>query len=312
MSGLLRVEVREEGREPLPAIHVAPPFIIGSSLNARVRLPANVAQPEHVRVDANRYTLDGTTHDIGTGTTLELGAYRVTLAPAAADAVPTPPQRTESLARELMRSLLGTAGAPTLEIVSGSLAGAKRPLQPPDSTLVIGRGDEANWIIADDDLSRTHAEIRRTLDGITIVDLDSKNGTKVDGKSIDEHILRDGARILLGKLAFVFRDPSEQQLAALISSPPPAEAAQRSRSASGSPRQRSQRRESSSGDEPRTRGEGEPRAHGEGKPRVRSNDPRARRGDQPSTRGTASALPFYAAIAIMLVALGGLVWILSS
>ena len=274
MTALIQVEVREDGSEPLPALHVAPPFVIGSSVTARVRLPATVAQPEHVRVDDGRYVVDGTTHEIGSGATIEIGAYRVTLGPAAADAVPSPPQRTESLARELMRSLLGTAGAPTLEIMNGRLAGAKRPLPPPDSTFVIGRGDEANWIIADDDLSRTHARLRRTLEGVMITDLDSKNGTKIDGERIDgEQPLRDGARIELGKLAFVFRDPSEQQLAKLTAAPPKA-----SRTPATSPRQAS----------------------------AASARPDA------TPRSAASTLPFYGALLLMVVALGGLVWILSS
>lgn len=264
MAALVRVEVREDGHEPLPAIHLAPPFVIGSSVTARVRLPAAVAKPEHASVEDGRYILDGASHDIGTGATLEIGAYRVTLSPAAADAAATPPQRTESLARELMRSLLGTAGAPTLEITSGPLAGAKRPLPPPDSTFVIGRGDEANWIIADDDLSRTHAEIRRTLDGVTIVDLDSKNGTKVDGESIDGATpIRDGAEIKLGKLAFRFRDPSEQQLAKLAPAPATPKVSRAAPPAATPPRR-------------------------------------------------PSALPFYGALVLMVVALAGLVWILSS
>jgi hypothetical protein len=121
----------------------------------------------------------------------------------------TPPQRTDSLARELVRSLLGTDGAPTLTIERGPHAGAKRLLAPPESVLVIGRGDEADWPILDEDLSRTHVEIRRGWDGVTVRDLGSSNGTRLAGKRVKRAALRDGQLLELGALAIRFRDPVE-------------------------------------------------------------------------------------------------------
>jgi hypothetical protein len=221
---MLRVEVSEAGQGALPAVDVDDAVVmIGSATGARIRLPAGAAQREHVRIEGNRWRavapvkVDGEARDggdIGDGVTLELGDYRVHLAPAPPGAQAAPVQRTESLARELMRNLLGTAGAPTLEVERGPLAGAKRMLPPPESKVVIGRGDEANWIIADKDLSRTHAEVRRGWDGTRIVDLGSKNGTKVDGDQVGERgtMLRDGSLVELGPIVMRFRDPAERQL----------------------------------------------------------------------------------------------------
>jgi hypothetical protein len=295
MGRLWSVVVAEAGQPALPAVHLEAPFVIGSSITARVRLPSAAAEPDHVRIEAGGQWRalapivgDGQSGEIGNGVTLAIGSYNVTLSPAVDGAAPTPPQRTESLARELMRSLLGTAGAPTLEIASGPLAGAKRSLAPPDSTLVIGRGDEANWIIDDNDLSRAHAEVRRTLDGTTVKDLDSKNGTKVDGEQIDgETPLRDGSRVELGKLALVFRDPAEKHL-------PPVERPATARGASSSPAA--------------ARGASSPPAA------TRSTGAATAPASNAATaaRVQASTLPFYAAIAIMLVALAGLIWVLSS
>ena len=288
MSKLWSVVVAEAEQPPLPPIHLETPFVIGSSLDARVRLPSAVAQPEHVRVEADgrwralaKIGGDSTEGPIGEGVTLTIGTYRVTMSPAAAGATPTPPQRTESLARELLRNLLGNSAAPTLEVASGPLAGAKRPLAAPESTLVIGRGDEAGWIIADDDLSRAHAEVRRTWDGIFITDLDSKNGTKVAGTRIDEPtLLRDGMRFELGKVAFVFRDPTEKHLppAAATRSPPPVQRTRRESDGLTPSRSESARRRPTHGD----------------------------------ARGRVSTAPFYLAVAIMVLALAGLVWVLSS
>lgn len=210
---MLRIEVREEGQGALPAVDVDDAsFVIGSSPGARIRLPAAQVLPEHVRIDGLRWrTADGA-GDIGDGVTLELGNYRVRIAPAPAGSVPATPQRTESLARELMRGLLGDGAAPTLELIRGRGAPSRRALQPPESTLVIGRGDEAGWIIVDEDLSRMHAEIRRGWDGTRIIDRGSKNGTKVDGTRVTDAPLHDGATIELGKVVFRFEDPADRRL----------------------------------------------------------------------------------------------------
>jgi len=123
------------------------------------------------------------------------------------------PQRTESLARELIRGLMGTNAAPTIEVVRGPGAGSKRDLPPPEATWIIGRGDEATWVLLDEDLSREHVELVRGWDGVTIRDLGSKNGTRVDGVKIAEPtMLRDGAKIELGNCELVFRDPAERHL----------------------------------------------------------------------------------------------------
>jgi pSer/pThr/pTyr-binding forkhead associated (FHA) protein len=122
------------------------------------------------------------------------------------------PQRTESLARELVRGLLGSTAAPSLELTRGPSPG-KRELPPPEATWVIGRGDDATWVILDEDLSREHIEITRAWDGVWIRDLGSKNGTRVNGERIDGRVaLRDGATIEAGNCELVFRDPAERHL----------------------------------------------------------------------------------------------------
>ncbi|HEY1817657.1 MAG TPA: FHA domain-containing protein [Kofleriaceae bacterium] len=218
---MLRVEVSEEAHPALPPIDIADgSFVIGSAPTARVRLPANAARPEHVRVYARlgsaspRWRSQSASGEIGDGHTFEIGHYRVHVAPSPADAAASPSKRTESLARELVRSLLGANAAPSLEVERGDHAGAKRALAPPESVLVIGRGDDAGWSIPDSDLSKTHAEIRRGWDGVRVLDLGSKNGTRVDRQRVGDTgaELRDGALLELGKLALRYRDPAETHL----------------------------------------------------------------------------------------------------
>jgi hypothetical protein len=223
---VLRFQVSEDGQPALPAVDIADAVVlIGSATGARIRLPSWVARDTHVRIDAATWVAladvraDGVARpagdggSLGAGMTFELGPYRVRVAPAPPGTAASPPQRTESLARELVRSLLGSSAAPSLEVERGPLVGASRALPPPEAILVIGRGDDAGWVILDEDLSRLHLEVRRGWDGITARDLESKNGTRVGGVRITgETELSDGDRIELGNVVLRFRDPAERHL----------------------------------------------------------------------------------------------------
>ena len=69
-------------------------------------------------------------------------------------------------------------------------------------------------MILDGDLSKRHAEIRRGWDGVRVIDLESKNGTRVDGIATRDGELRDGALLELGTVQLRYRDPAERHLAA--------------------------------------------------------------------------------------------------
>ncbi len=217
---MLRVEVSEEGRPALPAIDVSDPvFVIGSAAQARIRLPAAAARAEHVIVDtaAGTWRCADQTGVVGEGYTFSIGGYRVRVAVAPPGSLASPPQRTESLARELVRGLLGASSAPSLTVERGPHAGAVRNLPPPDAIYVIGRGDDAQWIFDDPDLSKRHLEIRRSWDGTSAVDLGSKNGTRLEGHVLpatDGLELRSGMLLELGSLALRYRDPAEAHLGA--------------------------------------------------------------------------------------------------
>src|SRR5258706_14376839 len=123
----------EIGSDPLPPLDIDDAtFVIGSEPSARVRLPPAHAAPRHLVVDNTDNPVGPIVRtaadilSIGSGIAIDVGNYRVKIMPAPAGAVATPPQRTESLARELMRGLLGADGAPTLVIERGPLIGAKR------------------------------------------------------------------------------------------------------------------------------------------------------------------------------------------
>ena len=65
--------------------------------------------------------------------------------------------------------------------------------------ITIGRLPECTIVLNDPNTSRRHAEIRRGLQGTTVVDLGSTNGTKVNGQRITgDHTLAAGDIITVG------------------------------------------------------------------------------------------------------------------
>jgi adenylate cyclase len=70
--------------------------------------------------------------------------------------------------------------------------------------VVIGRSPDCHVVLRDFGISRQHAKIVVTDDGVNIQDLKSKNGTQVNGVPVVEAPLKDGDRILLGKFQITF------------------------------------------------------------------------------------------------------------
>jgi pSer/pThr/pTyr-binding forkhead associated (FHA) protein len=75
-------------------------------------------------------------------------------------------------------------------------------LDSPD--LVIGRGREAHLILMDDGASRLHARFERHEAGFRMLDLDSGNGTFVNGRRIQYSELYDGDLIAIGRTRIRF------------------------------------------------------------------------------------------------------------
>lgn len=72
------------------------------------------------------------------------------------------------------------------------------------AALTIGRATDALVRLTDTSVSRRHAEVRRTGDGWTLVDLGSTNGTRVNGSPITERRLEDGDTITVGDATLRF------------------------------------------------------------------------------------------------------------
>ena len=72
------------------------------------------------------------------------------------------------------------------------------------NTVTIGRGDQCVLRLNDNNCSRVHCQLRRSSDGYEIVDLESRNGTLVNGASVKEVLLNDGDKVLLGSTRLTY------------------------------------------------------------------------------------------------------------
>jgi len=95
---------------------------------------------------------------------------------------------------------------PVLIIHEGEKAGQRWTIR--ENELVIGRGGECDLVLPERQVSREHIRIFRADDGYFLEDLDSKNGTWVNGKQVKATTvpLRDGDEIQIAlavKITFV-------------------------------------------------------------------------------------------------------------
>jgi hypothetical protein len=72
--------------------------------------------------------------------------------------------------------------------------------------VVVGRSKDCGIQVADPNVSRRHAEIRREGDAYVLLDLDSTNGVEVDGKRVKRLELRDGSRFTIGSTEVAFSE----------------------------------------------------------------------------------------------------------
>ena len=70
--------------------------------------------------------------------------------------------------------------------------------------IVLGRDSDSDLVIDDDLASRAHARVRPSGRGWIVEDLDSTNGTRVNGFRTAAQLLTDGDKLTIGSTAFTF------------------------------------------------------------------------------------------------------------
>ncbi len=93
-----------------------------------------------------------------------------------------------------------------IKILNGSQSGKIFPLQTGNN--ILGRSVKANVRLADNGVSKNHAQIFVTNDKVIISDLKSSNGTFVNGIQVQNHGLKTGDKILIHQTIFtIFQLP---------------------------------------------------------------------------------------------------------
>jgi diguanylate cyclase (GGDEF)-like protein len=101
------------------------------------------------------------------------------------------------------------ATAAFLTVLSGANVGMTFPLARGG---VLGRSHRADIQLLDHAVSRQHCRLEREDEGYVLTDLESLNGTYVNGERISRVLLKDGDRIQVGAstLKFAYYDAAEE------------------------------------------------------------------------------------------------------
>ena len=75
-----------------------------------------------------------------------------------------------------------------------------------NKSLIVGRGEQADAQTGDEAMSRRHFEIVEKNGAYLIRDLQSRNGTTVNGHAITETTIGSGDTVRAGETIFVFAD----------------------------------------------------------------------------------------------------------
>lgn len=107
--------------------------------------------------------------------------------------------------------------------VSGAVFGKVFPVTGPT---VIGRAPEADISVPAEEISRRHALVKPTPDGLSVEDLGSSNGTYVNGKRVQQGFLGPGDELRLDAVRLILVAPglemAQQATKAAPAAPAPA------------------------------------------------------------------------------------------
>ena len=140
--------------------------------------------------------------EFGIATRMVQGRRRAPAEPS----VPAPPPAASGATMVYRPAQAEGAAAEPPEVVRETVAltidGTRHELTR--QRVVLGRSRDCDIELADPNVSRRHAEVRQEGTVYWIVDLESTNGTEVNGERTTRARLEDGDRITLGSTELVF------------------------------------------------------------------------------------------------------------
>jgi two-component system, cell cycle response regulator len=89
-----------------------------------------------------------------------------------------------------------------LVVIYGQELGRKYNLEA--SSIIIGRSSKCDIQIDQESISRNHCKLINTGKSVLVRDLGSTNGTYINDNPVDEHVLRDGDLVKIGRTIFKF------------------------------------------------------------------------------------------------------------
>ncbi len=98
---------------------------------------------------------------------------------------------------------------PRIICTIGPLKGTSFPIT--ESELTFGRLEGSDVVLEDDLVSRRHCGIRLQDGHVVLRDLDSRNGTFVNGESVSKRVLKDGDVIKIGSSIFIYMEQGDEE-----------------------------------------------------------------------------------------------------
>jgi hypothetical protein len=202
---------------------------IGCATNAKIKLFAPGVLENHCELQVNGdsamlspapgapLSLNGAavtrSTEVRTGDVIQVADVRVRLIAVdkAATGVPVPMvQKRHEEAEDGRTRVRSALPKFMLRGVSGATFGKVFPIS---GVTVIGRNPECDISIPTDEISRRHAELRPSQDGVMVEDLGSANGTYVNDRRVTRELLKHGDELRFDQLRFQVVAPGREMAA---------------------------------------------------------------------------------------------------
>jgi pSer/pThr/pTyr-binding forkhead associated (FHA) protein len=168
--------------------------------------------------------LPGTARPLADGDRVQVGRALLRIRFRTPSTAPPAAFSTQDIALALVQGALiqsGSAIIPRLSVVAGPDRGRELVMRE-ERSYVLGRDDDVDLKLKDEDVSRRHTSIVRRGSRLWVIDLGSKNGTRLDSRPLRPNVAEawpDTAVLELGKTQLMIEDPVSSALRNLERAP---------------------------------------------------------------------------------------------
>lgn len=198
--------------------------LLGSTADAGIVLLAPGIAPRHAEIDCNGVTAKVTpvhpdnvvtingkavtgSVDLKPGDLVTFAEVRVRAVAVEKSSIPVARPRDQDVADDGRTKVRVALPKFVLRGVSGVTFGKVFPVQ---AMTVIGRQSDCEISIPSEEVSRRHAELKLTPDGIMVEDLGSANGTYVNDRRVTRQLMKPGDELRLDTIRFLLLAPGQE------------------------------------------------------------------------------------------------------